>query len=88
MDEATVLQIARDGFAVALSMSWIPLAVALGVGVIVSLIQALTQLQESTLVFVPKVIAVTVTIMLTLSLMNATLRTYFEHVIEAIVHID
>ena len=44
------------------------------VGIIVALIQALTQIQEQTLVFIPKILAIFVTMLLTLPFLGATMN--------------
>ena len=58
MNEAELLEICRRGLIVALELSMPILLVTLVVGVLVSLFQAVTQVQEATLTFVPKVFAV------------------------------
>lgn len=52
--------------------------VALLVGIAIALIQALTQMQEMTLSFVPKVLAIFVTILLSLPFMTNTLISFGE----------
>ena len=52
--------------------------VALLVGVAIALIQALTQMQEMTLSFVPKVLAIFVTVLLSLPFMTNTLIAFGE----------
>ncbi len=56
MDQATVIDLARQGLIVSLMISLPVLAVALFTGLAVSIFQAVTQVQEMTLTFVPKVI--------------------------------
>ncbi len=63
-----------------LSLSMLPLLASLIVGLIVSLFQALTQIQEQTLTFVPKVIATILVIMLTSTLMLQALKEFAEYV--------
>lgn len=63
-----------------LSLSMLPLLASLLVGLIVSLFQALTQIQEQTLTFVPKVIATILVLMLTSTIMLQALREFAEHV--------
>jgi flagellar biosynthetic protein FliQ len=58
MTPAVVLDVARDALLTILLVSGPILIVGLAVGVAVSLLQALTQIQEQTLVFVPKIIAI------------------------------
>ncbi len=58
MDETYVLALAQNALTVALSLAAPVLVVSLVVGVIISLIQAATQINEATLSFVPKLIGV------------------------------
>ncbi len=58
MSPADILDVARDGILTVILVSAPMMLVGLIVGVIVSLIQALTQIQEQTLVFVPKILAI------------------------------
>lgn len=51
-------QIARDAIEITLFLSLPILGVGLVVGLLVSLFQAVTQIQEATLIFVPKIIVV------------------------------
>lgn len=78
MNEADVLEVLRSGIWSALLIAAAPLAVAVVVGVVISLVQALTQIQEMTLTFVPKIIAILVTTVLALPFMYATLNTYAD----------
>jgi flagellar biosynthetic protein FliQ len=55
LDQA--LQMGRDAFWMALSTSGPILIIGLAVGLLISLVQAVTQLQEQTLTFVPKILA-------------------------------
>ena len=56
MTEGVVLDLAHQGIMVALMVSMPILAVALFFGLAVSVFQAVTQVQEMTLTFVPKII--------------------------------
>ncbi|MBK6662165.1 MAG: flagellar biosynthesis protein FliQ [Thermoflexaceae bacterium] len=60
MNEATVIGLADRSLWVALQVGGPILGISLVVGVVVSLIQAVTQVQEQTLTFVPKLAAVAV----------------------------
>lgn len=57
--------ISKQALYLALILTAPPVLIAMMVGLIVSLIQATTQIQEQTLTFVPKLVAITVTIALT-----------------------
>ena len=59
--------------------------VGLLVGVIIALFQALTQIQEMTLVFIPKIIAIFLTMLITLPFMGSTLAGYMDRIAAHIV---
>ena len=61
-----------------------PLMVSLLVGLIVSLFQAVTQIQEFTLTFVPKIIAVLVCLFISLPWMARVLAAFTTKIIEGI----
>lgn len=58
MTPIEVVDIAREAIWVLLKVAAPVMLIALGVGLLVSLFQALTQMQEMTLAFVPKIIAI------------------------------
>ena len=58
MSQEQVLEIARQALMTALMVSAPILLVSLAVGVVISLFQAMTQINEVTLAFVPKILAV------------------------------
>lgn len=58
MSQGDVLKLAQDAIRTILMVSAPMLIFSLVVGLIVSIIQAVTQIQEATLAFVPKIIAV------------------------------
>lgn len=66
MTPEAALALARESLWVAIAVGAPALLAALAVGVLVSLLQALTQIQESTLSFLPKLLAILAVQMLTL----------------------
>jgi len=58
MTDTVVLELLRQTFWISLKIGGPILAVALVIGVAIGLIQAITQIQEMTLTFVPKAIAI------------------------------
>jgi len=64
MNQMTLLDLTRHALVVALELALPILLVSLIVGVLVSLFQAVTQIQEMTLTFVPKVLAITATLVI------------------------
>lgn len=85
MDGAQVLDIAREGIWVLILISAPMMIVGLVVGVVIALFQALTQIQEMTLVFVPKIIAIFVTMLVMLPFMGATMSQYMTRIADLIV---
>jgi flagellar biosynthesis protein FliQ len=68
------LDVARDAIWTLVIVSSPLMVMGLVVGVVVSLFQALTQIQEQTLVFVPKILAIFVTLLLALPFMADSLH--------------
>ena len=71
MSGAEALDIGRDALWLTLIMAGPIMLVGLVVGVAVSVLQALTQVQEQTLDFVPKIIAIFLALLLFLPVMGA-----------------
>jgi flagellar biosynthetic protein FliQ len=69
-----VLDIGRDAIWTLIIVSAPMMLAGLVVGVIIALIQALTQIQEQTLVFVPKILAIFITMLIALPFMGATMN--------------
>ena len=76
MPEGVVLEIAREAVWVAIKMAGPVMLVALLVGLSISLFQALTQIQEMTLSFVPKILAIFFSLLLFMPFMASTLSTF------------
>jgi flagellar biosynthetic protein FliQ len=85
MTGAVVLDLAREGIWVMIFVGAPMLIVGLLVGVVIALFQALTQIQEQTLVFVPKILAIFVVMLLTLPFMGALLGNYMIKLADMIV---
>jgi len=85
MTGAEVLDIASDGIWTLIVMSAPMMVAGLVVGVIIALFQALTQIQEQTLVFVPKIIAIFVTLLVALPFLGATMGGYMTRVVDLII---
>jgi flagellar biosynthetic protein FliQ len=74
-------QIARDAIEITLFLSLPILGVGLVVGLLVSLFQAVTQIQEATLIFVPKIIVVFVMLLILSPWMMRKMMFYTEQLI-------
>jgi flagellar biosynthetic protein FliQ len=77
MTEAMIYDLTRQGLWVSVIISAPLLTVALVVGVVIGLLQALTSVQEMTLTFVPKAGAMIAVFWLSMSFMTATLVAFF-----------
>lgn len=84
MNADHVLDLARESILVMIKIGAPVMIVALLVGVAIALIQALTQMQEMTLSFVPKVLAIFVTVLLSLPFMTNTLINFGENLFRQI----
>jgi flagellar biosynthetic protein FliQ len=72
-----VLDVARDSIKTLLLVSAPLMLVGLVVGVAISLLQALTQIQDTTLVFVPKILAIFIAMLIALPFMADVLHSNF-----------
>lgn len=87
MNQADVAAVLRDALMVTLKLAGPPLAAGLIVGALVSLVQAVTQIQEATLAFVPKAIALAVTLAFMAPFMFSALSGYTHQLMDRIVAI-
>ena len=85
MNEIEVLDISRDAVFTLLKVVTPFLLVALFVGLIIGIFQALTQIQEMTLAFVPKILCVFLAIILLFPFMLNQMRTLSETLFDKIV---
>lgn len=77
-------QVSRQTFETILLVGGPVLIVSLVIGVLISLFQAVTQLQEMTITFVPKIIAVFVTLLLMLPFMTKVMVGFTRNIFESI----
>lgn len=85
MTPEQVADVAREAIWVMLKIGAPAVLVALVTGVAVSLVQAVTQVQEQTLSFVPKLVAVLVTIVLTVPFAVISLRAFAQHLFDRMI---
>jgi flagellar biosynthetic protein FliQ len=78
MTDTTIIEIATQAMIVALKLSAPLLLTSLCVGFVISLFQSMTQIQEFTLAFVPKVVAVGIALVLSGNWMLHTMLSYTE----------
>lgn len=81
MTDATVVEIGRDTLSTMLLLMTPTMIVALAVGLIISVLQAATQIQEMTLSFVPKILAVVLAIAIFGPWMATTMITFTQRLL-------
>ena len=80
MNQAQILDYAQMCLLIILRLSLIPITVATVIGLLVSLLQALTQIQEQTLGFAVKLIAISLTLLICASWMGSSLLLYTQDI--------
>ena len=80
MTGSEVLAFGRDAIWLTIQLCTPILLVGLVVGIAIGLFQALTQIQEQTLVYAPKIIAIFVALLLFLPMMGALLSSFMHEV--------
>ncbi|HOA92280.1 MAG TPA: flagellar biosynthesis protein FliQ [Quisquiliibacterium sp.] len=82
-----VVTLGRQALEMMLTVSAPVLLVALMIGLVVSLLQAVTQINEATLTFLPKMVAITVTLMAIGPWMLTMLTDYIARTLQSIPQI-
>jgi flagellar biosynthetic protein FliQ len=85
MNATDVLEVSREAVIVMLKIGAPILSMALAVGLVVSLFQALTQIQEMTLSFVPKILVIFVSLLVLMPFMLATITGFGQSLMDRIV---
>ena len=85
MNDSDVLEVSREAVIVMLKAASPVLLLALLVGLTISLFQALTQMQEMTLTFVPKAIVIFLSLILFMPFMLGTLTAFTQGLMDRIV---
>lgn len=88
MTAVDVVDVARDGIWTLIKVSGPVMLIALVVGLAISLFQALTQIQEMTLTFVPKMLAIFGGLILFLPFMLATMDTFMKEIAARIASLN
>jgi flagellar biosynthetic protein FliQ len=86
MNGSEVIDVARDSIVTLVLVASPLMLVGLAVGVVISLFQALTQIQEMTLVFVPKILAIFAAMLLALPFMGDAMQSHMARIAARIIH--
>lgn len=84
MEQANALGVARQGVEIAIMVLMPILTVSLFLGLLVSVFQALTQVQEATLTFAPKLLGVAIVLAMTGNWMLGSVVNYTHACLERI----
>lgn len=87
MNQAELIDIAREAIMMVIQLGLPVMAVGLIVGVSIALIQALTQIQEITLVFVPKILSIFLAIFFFLPGFAAIMISFMDKIADKIIGI-
>ncbi len=85
MTEAELIDIARESIMVMIKVAAPTLLTGLAVGLLISIFQTLTQIQEQTLTFVPKMLLVFASMILFLPFMLNTLIDFWKAVMDRVI---
>jgi flagellar biosynthetic protein FliQ len=85
MNETEVIETAREALLIAIQIGAPTMIIGLVVGVAIALVQALTQIQEITLVFVPKILAIMLSMFFFLPWMMNVLVVFMESLADRMI---
>ncbi len=85
MEEAEIIDFMREAIWLTIKLSSPIMMIGMIVGVVIALVQALTQVQEMTLSFVPKMLAIFLSIFLLFPAMAAALQGFMELIADKII---
>ena len=85
MTGAEVLDVGRDAVYTILIVAGPVMAIGLGVGLIIALFQSLTQIQEMTLTFVPKILAIFLSLLILMPFMGSAMASLMAQLTERII---
>jgi len=88
MNETQLIDITRDAIMLTVEIGAPIMIIGLVVGVLVALVQALTQIQEMTLVFVPKILAIFLAIFALFPAFVSIMEGFMKEIASMIVGID
>jgi flagellar biosynthesis protein FliQ len=85
MNAADAIDLAHETVIVALKLGAPVMLLALVVGLVISFLQALTQIQEMTLTFVPKMLVILLSLLVLLPFMLSTLSNFMDSLVSRII---
>jgi flagellar biosynthesis protein FliQ len=80
MNPADTIDFARESILLLIELAAPAMLTALVVGIVIGILQALTQIQEMTLVFVPKILAIFFVLLIALPFAGGAMATYMDNI--------
>ena len=87
MNQTEVIDVVREALLVTLIVGGPIMAIALVVGLVISLLQALTQIQEQTLAFVPKIVIMFASLVFLAPFMLSHMTNFTKSIMDRIIGI-
>ena len=88
MEIEQILTVAKESIFILLSLSMPFLLLMLIIGLLISLLQAVTQIQEVSLTFVPKIVVLFLSLMLLLPYIGSTVGGFMTYIVSEIINIS
>ncbi len=85
MNETDLFDLSREAIWITIKIGTPVMVIGLLVGVVIALLQALTQIQEMTLVFVPKILAMLAAMFVLMPMMATTLMEFMVRIADKII---
>lgn len=85
MNETDLIDLSREAIWITIKIGTPVMVIGLLVGVVIALLQALTQIQEMTLVFVPKILAMFAALFVLMPMMATTLMEFMVQIADKII---
>ena len=80
IDQATIIKVMQDAISTVLTVALPPILIGLVIGIIISIFQAATQINEQTLTFVPKIIGILLAVLIFGGLMLNNLTEFTDRI--------
>lgn len=84
MDQAFVISVGTEAVKVAMMLAGPMLIAAMAIGILISVLQAVTQINEATLTFIPKIFAVVLVLVIMAPWMMKVMQTYSANIFSGI----
>ncbi len=85
MNETDLFDLSREAIWITIKIGTPVMVIGLLVGIVIALLQALTQIQEMTLVFVPKILAMLAAMFVLMPMMATTLMEFMVRIADKII---